>query len=89
MKSPMRRRLRFLWLGTGLVVLGLAVAALVTIGPRNLWGMLLYDQREEGNLRVGDQAPDVLLTALDGSTQVRLRDRVGKKPLVLIFGSYT
>jgi hypothetical protein len=89
MKSLMKRRTRFLWLGAGLVVVGLATAALVTIGPRNLWGMLLYDQREEGNLRVGDQAPDVLLTALDGSTRVRLRDRVGEKPLVLIFGSYT
>lgn len=85
----MKRRTRFFWLGAGLVVLGLATAALVTIGPRNLWGMLLYDQREEGNLRVGDQAPDVLLTALDGSTRVRLRDRVGEKPLVLLFGSYT
>lgn len=85
----MTRRARFVWIGAGLVVLGLAVAALVMIGPRNLWGMLLYDQRRDGDLRVGDQAPDVLLTALDGSTRVRLSDRIGERPLVLIFGSYT
>lgn len=85
----MTRRARFVWIGAGLVVLGLAVAAMVVIGPRNLWGMLLYDQRRDGDLQVGDQAPDVELTALDGTTRVRLSDRIGQRPLVLIFGSYT
>ncbi len=75
------------------LVLGIAVVAaggymVYKIGPRNVIGMLQYDQREEGNLKVGDPAPDVVLAALDGG-DVRLRDRIGAKPVVLVFGSYT
>jgi hypothetical protein len=72
----------------GVVLLG-AAFMIVQIGPRNLWGMIRYDQRREGKLRVGDLAPDVLLTALDGATRARLRDYFGPRPCVLIFGSYT
>lgn len=61
---------------------------LFRIGPRNVWGMMRYDQRRDGDLQVGDRAPDVALTALDGS-RVRLADRIGSRPLVLVFGSYT
>jgi len=50
---------------------------------------LRYDQRQEGDLKVGDQAPDVALLALDGATRVHLRDHIGRKPFVLLFGSYT
>ncbi len=59
------------------------------IGPRNLIGMLRYDQRQEGSLKVGDRAPDVSLVSLDGKTALRVSDRIGVKPLVLVFGSYT
>lgn len=59
------------------------------IGPRNIVGMLRYDQRKEGALRVGDRAPDVALVSLDGQTAARLWQSVGGKPLVLVFGSYT
>jgi hypothetical protein len=81
---------RMLWAAT---ILGLAVVAaggwmVYQIGPRNVIGMLRYDQREEGDLKVGDPAPDVVLAALDGG-QVRLRDRIGTRPVVLVFGSYT
>lgn len=84
--------------------LAVAVVAFIRIGPRNLWGMIRYDQRREGELAVGDRAPDVVLTALDGVTQVRLYEQIekireqtgtqagkepAKRPLVLIFGSYT
>jgi len=72
----------------GAVVLCLG-AALWRIGPRNVIGMARYDQRHEGNFKPGDPAPDVAPVALDGKTSVRLSDRVGEKPLVLIFGSYT
>ena len=58
-------------------------------GPRNLVGMLRYDQRQEGALKVGDRAPDVGLLALDGTTPVRLTDKLAGKPTVLIFGSFT
>lgn len=78
-----------LLIGVGAAVLLVAGFFLFRIGPRNLLGMLRYDQREEGTLRVGDTAPDVGLVALDGTTPVRLRDHVGGKPLVLVFGSFT
>ena len=58
------------------------------IGPRNIVGLLLYDRRREGDLRVGDLAPDVALAKLDGG-EVRLAELVGDQPLVLIFGSFT
>jgi hypothetical protein len=79
------------------IVLGLAVVTLLALGgftymvggPRNLIGMLRYDQREEGKLQVGDRAPDVTLLSLDGKTPVRLASHIGKKPTVLVFGSFT
>lgn len=58
------------------------------IGPRNVIGMIRYDQRREGDLKVGDRAPQAALVALDGkSTQPLLA--LGAKPTVLIFGSFT
>jgi hypothetical protein len=73
-----------------LAVIVLLVSAFVwRIGPRNVFGMLRYDQRREGNLAVGHAAPDVALYSLDGRTRVRLADEIGAKPLVIIFGSYT
>jgi hypothetical protein len=79
-----------LLLGAGGVAL-LAVAGFTYMvgGPRNLIGMLRYDQREEGSLRVGDRAPDVGLLELDGRTPVRLSERLGGQPTVLVFGSFT
>jgi hypothetical protein len=73
------------------VVLLAAAAGVVVwrIGPRNIVGMLRYDQRKEGALRVGDRAPDVALVSLDGQTAACLWQSVGGKPLVLVFGSYT
>jgi hypothetical protein len=73
------------------VLLLAALAGVIAwkIGPRNVIGMLRYDQRKEGNLKVGDRAPDVSLVSLDGKTPVRLSEQVGGKPLILVFGSYT
>lgn len=77
-------------IGVGaLAVLALGAVTYMIGGPRNLIGMLRYDQREEGTLKVGDRAPNVTLLALDGATPVRLSDRIGGKPTVLIFGSFT
>jgi hypothetical protein len=71
-------------------VIVLLVSAFVwRIGPRNVFGMLRYDQRREGDLALGHAAPDVSLYALDGRTRVRLAEEIGAKPLVIIFGSYT
>ncbi|MCI0411386.1 hypothetical protein L0222_01140 [bacterium] len=58
-------------------------------GPSMVIGMIRYDQREEGRLRVGDRAPDVPLLSLDGKNQLQLSSFIGPKPLVLVFGSFT
>ncbi|HJQ40960.1 MAG TPA: hypothetical protein VKB93_27805 [Thermoanaerobaculia bacterium] len=71
----------------GLVVLAAGVMV-AKIGPRNVIGMIRYDQRKEGSLKVGDRAPEAMLVSLDGKHNVPL---IGQrtKPLVLIFGSFT
>ena len=79
------------------VLIGLAAVVVLAVGgmtymiggPKNLIGMLRYDQRKEGTLRVGDRAPDVTLVALDGATPVKLSRELGGKPTVLVFGSFT
>ena len=77
-------------IGVGVLIVAVAAFFVVKIGPRNVIGMLRYDQRREGSLTVGTAAPDVALVGLDGTTPVRLHDRVGGgKPLVLVFGSFT
>ena len=87
-------KLKLIWkrilLGLGVLVL-FAIAGMTYMigGPRNLIGMLRYDQRQEGTLRVGDRAPDVTLVSLDGTTPVSLASRIGGKPTVLVFGSFT
>ena len=89
----LRRRLRLILgiLGS-LVVLAIAAACFV-IGPRNLWGMLRYDQRREGTLQVGDPAPDVSVLAHDGTPRTLLASGAKgtqlARPLVLVFGSFT
>ncbi|HEX3130597.1 MAG TPA: hypothetical protein VH394_24885 [Thermoanaerobaculia bacterium] len=87
----MRRVLKVVGVLAGLAllgVLGMAGYMMYRMGPRDFFGMLRYDQREEGALAVGHAAPDVAVRALDGS-QVSLRERFGGRPVVLIFGSYT
>jgi len=79
----------------GRVLLAIAVLVLAAgafaawkVGPRNIIGFLLYDQRREGLLKVGDRAPDVALVDLDGRG-AQLQQYVGGQPLVVIFGSFT
>ncbi|MDQ2870286.1 MAG: hypothetical protein M3S32_06050 [Acidobacteriota bacterium] len=76
-------------IGAGLLVVAAAAAGVAYVGPRNVIGMIRYDKRQEGTLRVGDRAPDVTLVALDGKSPVRVADHIGARPLVLVFGSYT
>jgi hypothetical protein len=76
----------------------LAVVALIVIapafevykiGPRNVIGMLRYDRRREGDLKVGDRAPDAFLVSLDGRSRQPLLQATNGKPTVLVFGSFT
>ncbi len=82
------------WIGIGLG--GLVLATFIGLcvmagGVRDAYGMLRYalPHMHRGNLRVGEDAPDARLVTLDGVSRFHLRERVGKRPLVLIFGRYT
>lgn len=47
-------------------------------------------KEREGNLKPGDTAPKFKLKTLDGKSEVELAGLLkGKKPIVLVFGSYT
>ncbi len=58
-----------------------------------VWGltpakrMWLYARR--GTLSEGDQAPDFSLQTLDHKTRLTLSEHRGRRPVVLVFGSYT
>ncbi len=43
----------------------------------------------KGSLNVGDAAPDFSLESRDRKSRVQLSTFKGKKPVVLVFGSYT
>ena len=82
------------WTALALVLLlgaSYGVLSYLMGGPRDVYGFLRYalPQWRDGDLHVGDRAPDVRLLALDGQTTFHLSERVGQRPLVLIFGSYT
>jgi hypothetical protein len=49
----------------------------------------LWMNARAGHLQLGDTAPDFTLKTPDGSEQVQLSSFHDKKPVVLIFGSYT
>jgi len=47
------------------------------------------DLRTPDTLRVGDAAPDFKLKTKDGGREVQLSSFRGKRPVVLVFGSFT
>jgi hypothetical protein len=50
----------------------------------------LWTQARRGTLHIGDPAPDFTLTKIDKSGQIQLAALTAqKKPVVLVFGSYT
>ena len=75
----------------GLVAIARAVGSYFLDGPRNVYAFLRYavPRIHRGDLKVGDSALDAPLVALDGTTTFHIHDRIGVRPLVLIFGSYT
>lgn len=84
------------WKWTIGVVLGVLVAAFVGLSmmagsPKDVYGLVRYalPHMHRGNLKVGDDAPDARLVALDGANHFHIREKTGGKPLVIIFGSYT
>jgi hypothetical protein len=92
--NPKRPRRFLKWSAIAFVLL-LAIAfgflSMVAGSPKNVYGLVRYalPNMHRGDLRVGDRVRDAKLYALDGTSTFHLRDRIGAKPLVLIFGSYT
>ena len=90
------KRKKKVWLGLGCALGVLLLAAFVGLAflagsPRDAYGMVRYalPHMHRGTLKVGDDAPDARLVALDGSSHFHIRERTGRRPLVLVFGSYT
>jgi hypothetical protein len=86
---------RFLkWFASLLAVLLLAafgVLCYMAGSPKDAYGMVRYalPHMRRGTLKVGSDAPDVRLLALDGTNHFHIRERIGARPLVLVFGSFT
>ena len=80
-------------IGTILVLfVGAFVGLSIMAGsPKDAYGMVRYalPHMHRGNLKIGDDAPDARLVALDGNDHFHIRERTGARPLVVIFGSYT
>jgi hypothetical protein len=49
----------------------------------------LRPSRQADRLKEGDRAPDFTLKSPDGKQNITLSDFRGKKPVALVFGSYT
>lgn len=86
--------LYFKWAAIAVGALALIVfigLSIVAGSPKDAYGMVRYalPHMHRGNLRVGDDAPDAPLVALDGSTIFHIRERTADRPLVLVFGSFT
>ena len=84
------------WKWTIGVALVLLVGAFIGLSlmagsPKDAYGMVRYafPHMHRGNLKVGDDAPDARLVALNGSDRFHIRERTSGKPLVLVFGSFT
>ncbi len=49
----------------------------------------LWLTARSGSVHLGDPAPDFVLESIDHKEHFRLSSLQGKKPVVLVFGSYT
>ena len=85
---------QMLWMAAAVLATGFLLEA----GPASAQGKSRrpFPGRSKGQrggfqdrLKVGDDAPDFSLKTLDGKSTVKLSSFEGKKPVVLIFGSYT
>lgn len=82
------------WFAGVLAVISLAAfGALCYLAgsPKDAYGMVRYalPHMRRGTLQVGSDAPDARLVALDGINHFHIRERLGRRPLVLVFGSFT
>jgi len=75
----------------GLLVLAFIALSLMAGGPKDAVEMVWFalPHMHVGALKVGDDAPDARLVALNGVTRFHIRERTAGRPMVLIFGSFT
>ena len=76
----------------GSLALLLTAAALFVesqMGWSNVIGMLRYDTRREGDLKVGDVAPSFVAHELEQGRATRYLEHPPERPIVLVFGSFT
>jgi hypothetical protein len=89
------RRLRWLTLSCIYLTLGLALSDIGTGQPKKdgkageINTPPAKGERKTAKLRAGDIAPDFTLPDLKKTKEVKLSSFKDKKPVVLIFGSYT
>jgi hypothetical protein len=88
--------MRRFWKWTGAIFGGLLVAAFAGLSylagsPKDAYGMVRYalPHMHRGTLKVGSDAPDARIVALDGVSHFHIRERTHERPLVLVFGSFT
>jgi len=74
-----------------LLIAGFVSLSVMAGSPKDAYGMVRYalPYMHRGRLKPGDNAPDAPLLALDGKDQFRIRERIGGRPLMIVFGSYT
>lgn len=71
------------------ILMTIALLAGSTVLGQQRGGRHGGDLRMPDTLRVGDTAPDFKLKTKDGSREVTLSGFKGKRPVVLVFGSFT
>ena len=59
------------------------------VNEKEITDFMKKKQKDESGPAVGEEAPDFELRTLEGDGVVKLSDFKGKKPVVLVFGSYT
>jgi Iodothyronine deiodinase len=82
------------WVAGGvasLLLAGFAVLSYMAGSPKDAYGMVRYalPHMHRGTLKVGSDAPDARIVALDGTSRFHIRERTHERPLVLVFGSFT
>lgn len=75
----------------GLLLGAFGVLCYMAGSPKDAYGMVRYalPHMRRGTLKVGSDAPDARLLAVDGTSHFHIRERLGARPLVLVFGSFT
>ena len=84
--------LKWSFVALAVLLVGAFIGLSVLAGsPKDAYGMLRYalPHMHRGTLKVGDDAPDARLVALDGRSTFHIRERTSGRPLVLVFGSFT